>query len=333
MDRTRARHRRRPRIALFARRPVASLWVVAVALEIVLIPVFLLTGAGEGIDRALAQTGTALNTDLVTAVRLVVLAPESAPGVALSIAQVASPDLALLVVAGLGGGTAALLAVRRRWRFWSPEVGRRLGLRVWLSTAAVFTAMNLASGALHRLTLRDAGFTWSPPSAPLALAAAFLVAMFLDAGAVFEESAWRGFALPLLQQRHTPLVASVVLGLIWSGWHVPVKLDLALEFGPGGFLALFGVLTVKFVLLSVIMTHFFNRAGASIPLAVAMHGLSNDSVRLGGSVESDLLPVQLWNEVNLVLPMAAVAAWLAWRTRGRLGLPAAPHDGADAPAR
>jgi uncharacterized protein len=59
--------------------------------------------------------------------------------------------------------------------------------------------------------------------------------MFLDTGALFEESAWRGFALPLLQARPNPLVASIVLGVLWSAWHIPVKFDLALAHGAPGF--------------------------------------------------------------------------------------------------
>ncbi len=310
----------RPRVALFARHPVAPLWVVAVALSIVLIPAFLLTGADEALDRGLQQAGIPFNTDLVTAARLVVAVPGAAVGVGLALAQVASPDLALLLVAGLGLGAAGLHAVRRHWRPWTADLGWRRGLRTWGLAGAAFTAMNLANGGLAWLTLRDAGFTWAPPSAPLALLGAFLVAMFLDAGALFEESAWRGFCLPLLQARHSPVVASTVLGVLWSAWHVPVKFDLALAYGPGGFLAMFAVLTVKFVLLSLIVAYFVNRAGGSIPLAVAMHGLSNDSARLGGLVDSEVFAVQLRTEVNFVVTMAVVAAFLVWRTRGRLGL-------------
>jgi membrane protease YdiL (CAAX protease family) len=310
----------RPRVALFARHPVAPLWVVAVALSIVLIPAFLLTGADEALDRGLQQAGIPFNTDLVTAARLVVAVPGAAVGVGLALAQVASPDLALLLVAGLGLGAAGLHAVRRRWRPWTADLGWRRGLRTWGLAGAAFTAMNLANGGLAWLTLRDAGFTWAPPSAPLALLGAFLVAMFLDAGALFEESAWRGFCLPLLQARHSPVVASTVLGVLWSAWHVPVKFDLALAYGPGGFLAMFAVLTVKFVLLSLIVAYFVNRVGGSIPLAVAMHGLSNDSARLGGLVDSEVFAVQLRTEVNFVVTMAVVAAFLVWRTRGRLGL-------------
>jgi membrane protease YdiL (CAAX protease family) len=303
--------------------------VVAVALEIVLIPVFLLTGADEALDRGLQQAGIPFNTDLVTAARLVVAVPGTALGVGLAIAQVASPDLALLLVAGLGFGAAGLRAVRRRWRPWAADLGWRRGLRVWGLAVALFTAMNLANGALAWLTLRDAGFAWSPPSTPSAFLAAFLVAMFLDGGALFEESAWRGFCLPLLQARYSPVVASTVLGVLWSAWHMPVKFDLALAYGPGGFLAMFAVLTVKFVLLSLVMAYFVNRAGGSIPLAIAMHGLSNDSARVGGLVDSEVFAVQLHTEANFVVTAAVVAAFLVWGTRGRLGLDASA-DGSPA---
>src|SRR5450759_1891321 len=36
-----------------------------------------------------------------------------------------------------------------------------------------------------------------------------------------EELGWRGLALDLLQGRHSPLAATVLLGLIWGVWHLP----------------------------------------------------------------------------------------------------------------
>lgn len=41
-------------------------------------------------------------------------------------------------------------------------------------------------------------------------------------GAVPEEYGWRGFALPRLLQQYSPLVASLILGIIWSIWHLPL---------------------------------------------------------------------------------------------------------------
>lgn len=301
-----------------ARRPVLWFWLVAVGIELVVIPAFLLSGAQAGLDAALTSTDTDFNTDLVTAARLVIADGRALAGVALALVQVAAPDLAvILVCAVMGGGEWRRVA--RRFRFWSRRVGRRRGLRVWAAMTAVFVAMNLGTAGLNALTAGDDGFVWNVRPLVLPLLLGLLVAAFLDAGAVFEENGWRGFALPRLQQRYGPLTGSVVLGLMWAAWHLPVKFDL-FAYGPPALL-LVAVLTAKFVALTVVMTYFFNLAGGATVLAIAMHGLSNDSVRLGGFVFGADLEAYLTSEVNLLLPIAAVALVLVARTRGRLGLP------------
>jgi uncharacterized protein len=96
---------------------------------------------------------------------------------------------------------------------------------------------------------------------------------------------------------------------------MPVKFDLALDYGAAAFLLMFTVLTAKFILLSIIITHFWQHAGQTTIIAVAMHGLSNDSLRLGGEVLSEAFAAQLRYEVNLVLPMLAVVVVLVWQRR------------------
>lgn len=36
-----------------------------------------------------------------------------------------------------------------------------------------------------------------------------------------EETGWRGFALPHLQSKHQATTATLILGLLWAGWHLP----------------------------------------------------------------------------------------------------------------
>lgn len=314
------------RVQRFSAAPFVWLVTVAVAIEIVLIPIFLFTGADAVLSDALDAAGLAFNTDLVTAVRIMVLEPSTIGPVVLSLLQVASPDLALLMVIGLGFGAAGLGEVKRRWRWWHPAIGAARGARIWVTCVAVFAAMSVCSGLLHRWSFDDAVFAWSWPSSVLALVGGLFVAMFLDAGALFEESAWRGFGLPHLQRTRSPLVGSVVLGTAWALWHVPVKFGIFLDYGLVGGAMLFGVLTVKFIVLSVVMTHFMNRIGYSVLLAIAMHGLSNDSLRLGGLAEPSTLMQEVRSEINLIIPMLLVALALLVRTRGRLGVDDLPDE-------
>lgn len=285
------------------RRPVLTFWLIAVGLEVVLGVAFLVSGAESSIDAGLSKAGIDFGSDLVTALRVVVVYPAAILGVGLALAQVAAPDLAVLVVALIRGGRGLLRAVGRRFRPWSPEVGARRGLRIWLLVVVVFSACNLASGLLHR-ALVPQDFVWHFSWSMLAL---LPVAMFLDAGALLEENGWRGFALPVLLREHGPLAASVLVGLAWASWHFPVKFDAFIDYGLWGALAYLGAFTVKIVAISVVMTFFWARAGQATLLAIVMHGLSNDVARVGGLVDGETWQSSAISELNLALPFIVLA--------------------------
>ncbi len=45
------------------------------------------------------------------------------------------------------------------------------------------------------------------------------ILLFIGLG---EEPGWRGFALPQLQTKHSPIIASLILAPIWAIWHLPL---------------------------------------------------------------------------------------------------------------
>lgn len=53
---------------------------------------------------------------------------------------------------------------------------------------------------------------------PLAISA-FVMSLLSNP---WEEVGWRGFALPHLQKRHTALVATLIVGVLWGLWHLPL---------------------------------------------------------------------------------------------------------------
>ncbi|KYC39331.1 Abortive infection protein [Scytonema hofmannii PCC 7110] len=224
-----------------------------------------------------------------------------------------------MVVAKIAYGQKGLADLKNRFRFWRKGMKWQHTISVWGTCLFTFSTMNLATGALNSIVFASSDFTWNANLFSTNFLIGFLIATFLDAGAVFEENGWRGFALPLLQSRFNPLKASIVLGLMWFGWHIPVKFDIFF-YGFGNALKLFFILMIKFVLLSIIMTFFFNQVGGTTIIAIAMHGISNDSVRLAGQILSDSYTVYLLTEINLVIPMLIVATGLVLKTKGRLGL-------------
>lgn len=77
-----------------------------------------------------------------------------------------------------------------------------------------------------------------------------------------EEIGWRGFALPHLLKRYNPLVASLILGLIWGIFHMPLYLHEPM------------MALVEFTLIvavSVILTWFFLSSRGSLVLCAFFH--------------------------------------------------------------
>ena len=137
---------------------------------------------------------------------------------------------------------------------------------------------------------------------------------FFFSGPLGEEPGWRGFALPRLQALHGPLVGSIILGVLWGLWHLP------LFFTPWNELTTFNV--VVYVLattcLSIIYTWVFNNTKGSILIAILLHW----SFDVATVPVASLFPAPIVLDYGLlvILPgFGAVALLMIALTRGRLG--------------
>ncbi len=127
---------------------------------------------------------------------------------------VASPLMAALLVTALISGKTgirALLCSLTQWRVGLRWYAVALLLPPALSLAAVY--LNVVLGApLPTLALFGAGSS---------LLFTFLLRLVNPwDGPLMEELGWRGFALPRLQEHHSPLVANLLLGGWVVLWHV-----------------------------------------------------------------------------------------------------------------
>lgn len=94
--------------------------------------------------------------------------------------------------------------------------------------------------------------------------------------AVGEEAGWRGWMLPELQKRFSPLSSSMVLGIVWGLWHFPLFLNGQYTGEPALVLAKAGACC----LIAIMFTWLYNRSGGSLLLAVVMHTAFNNTPRL-----------------------------------------------------
>lgn len=94
--------------------------------------------------------------------------------------------------------------------------------------------------------------------------------------AVGEEAGWRGWMLPELQKRFSPLLSSVILGVVWGLWHFPLFLNGQYTGEPVLVLAKAGAC----VILATLFTWLFNRSQGSLLLAVILHTALNNTPRL-----------------------------------------------------
>lgn len=304
------------------RRPIAWFFAIALSANVLVVAVLVLSGALAPLEAAIeAHFGGVQRTDFISAYRLAVEAPQAIPGIVLSILQPLTPDIAAFVVASLAFGLVGVRRLVRGYRFWSGEVGWRRGIEVWGAMILTFVGMSLATAALDGLFMPRGTWTWDLDVFSWGFLAALFVALFLDIGAVTEETGWRGFAQPILQSRTTPLAATLVVGFLWGVWHFPARPDILLGgYGLCGGVVLLTILVLRFLILSIVMAHFYNRAGGSTLIAIAMHGLHNDAVGLMGHITGEGLAAYVISELTLLAPIAAVALWLLFLTRGRLGL-------------
>lgn len=91
---------------------------------------------------------------------------------------------------------------------------------------------------------------------------------------ITEETAWRGFALPRLQASFSALNASLILGVLWGIWHLP------LFFIPDSFqskLPLAGFLLAT-IAMSIISTWVFNHTHGSVLLVAILHAATDVTI-------------------------------------------------------
>jgi uncharacterized protein len=225
-----------------------------------------------------------------------------------------SPLISALLVVSITEGRAGL---------------RRLGARLlrwrvawWWYAVAIVVPVSMQLSSVGANVVAGAGApSWTQITSWYSVFAVFGLSMVNPTGGPLgEEPGWRGFAQTRLQGRHSPLVATAILGLVVATWHLPLVFMPAFDLGPIDWTTTIAV-TFWYAWL-------YNHTGGSVLLTLVAH-----------SAESVLNTSGLWPEGDTGrLPVFYAVAWwtfvvallvldrAAWRTAPESAIER-PHAG------
>ncbi|HWJ52240.1 MAG TPA: type II CAAX endopeptidase family protein [Propionibacteriaceae bacterium] len=169
------------------------------------------------------------------------------------------PFLAALVVLAMTLGRSGVTMLFKRmvqWRVKPVWYVVAVGLPIAATLAA--TVLNVMLGAPR------------PSGAALqhwpSLGPTFLIVLLVPGfGGTWEEPGWRGYALPKLQERHSALAASGILGILWAFWHLPLMVVGQIAWSD----------LVLVVAVTVVLTWVFNGTAGSVLIAMILHATNN----------------------------------------------------------
>lgn len=175
---------------------------------------------------------------------------------------------------------------------------RLRGVWGWALLALVLTPLmivlaSLIAGHLKKV-VNFSAISWSLIGVVLVK----LLYQFFFFNATGEEVGWRGFALPRLQIRMSPLLAGLLLGLFWSPWHLFLW---QAEGSP--------VMTTQFWLErysshipgALLFVWFYNRSKGSILVAGIIHAAANTAFFFAPNLDWKLYDGVMWGFVLVLI--------------------------------
>jgi membrane protease YdiL (CAAX protease family) len=191
-----------------------------------------------------------------------------------SLLGVFGPFIAAVTTTAIYDGRMGLGTLFKRLAVW------RVGVQWYLFVLFWPAALSLGKTAIAILLGSPAPDFSQPPFVrlyplPSELLTAnpliFLPFIFLQqtlvGSSMGEEIGWRGYALPRLQAHQSPLLASLILGITWGVWHLPLWLTNGHPM-QGTF---FGWALLGLVATAVLFTWVYNHTQGSLLLALLFH--------------------------------------------------------------
>lgn len=157
-------------------------------------------------------------------------------------------------------------------REWARQITRwRVGWYWWVVAFGLPIAIvGIVTGVL--VVIGGPVDLGQPTPSPVLILVVFLFGLTVSGG-LNEEPGWRGFAQPRLNDRYSALTASLIIGVVWAGWHLPYFFAPVTPHSEFTFVNQIGWF-VGILLLSVILAWAYNGTG-SVLIVMVLHAMAN----------------------------------------------------------
>jgi membrane protease YdiL (CAAX protease family) len=131
-------------------------------------------------------------------------------------------------------------------------------------------------------------------------------------GPVSEEVGWRGYALEKMQQFESPMRATLIIGVIWWAWHLPLFFMPSTLHGSQGLLSFFTVGYFFTVLsYSILFTWLYNNTRQSILITILAHFSINFTIGTLSPFDGSLFAI-----TTVLILILGIGLWLRDRQLG-----------------
>jgi membrane protease YdiL (CAAX protease family) len=215
------------------------------------------------------------------------------PGEVIPVVMVFLPALMAISLTALSEGKAGVQSLLGKLAQW------HISLK-WLVTAVALAFVMRLMVSVIALLL---GLIPAIQLRPLSPAQFAILAILVFIFALPEELGWRGYALPKLLERRSPLTASLIVGVFWGSLHLALHL-------PGLMFAGLPPLATLLQLIgfSVLITWLYTRTGGHVLLAGLFHVAQNFFVIVNEGIPPTPL---VWLMAGVYLALALIVIIVA----------------------
>jgi len=181
----------------------------------------------------------------------------------------------------------------------------------WYLVIFLFVPVLTALAALIDILFGGSGATLEEAAIrflrdPLAIIPFALSLFFI--GPFIEELGWRGYVLERLQAKWNALASTLILGLVWALWHLPlffIKDTYQYNLGAGS--PSFWLFMIGIILETALLTWIFNNTRRSTLAAILFHFMINFTGELiAATKQADFYSSLLWIFSAIVITMIMI---------------------------